>query len=248
MIFTDLEEESFITLYTKLRHAEGRKLGDDVVKGLPFIDEESPFYTEWQYRMISSVKVYQYLLQKKKPLKILDGGCGNGWLANMLSEINGSSVLAVDVNEQEVEQAKRVFKNNPYLKFKIFDIEKSDLDERDFDVIVLSATIQYFVSFSSTINKLLNYLKEDGEIQIFDSPIYHARRAALAKKKSREYYIKKGFPSMTAHFHHHTLEELNQFNYQVMYNPNAILNRINRKILLESDSPFPWIIIKKEQV
>ena len=58
-----------------------------------------------------------YLLNKKQPLKILEAGCGNGWLCHRLAEIPGAQVIGTDTNFTEIQQAARVFADVSNLHF-----------------------------------------------------------------------------------------------------------------------------------
>ena len=44
-------------------------------------------------------------------------------------------------------------------------------------------------------------------------------------------------------YHHHQLEELAQFSPEVLRSPAAWRNRLQRRLLGKSTSPFPWLRI-----
>ena len=70
----------FETLYLQLREKEGRVYPDEHVALLPDVSTTHPHYKEWLVRQESSQKLLRWLKKKKKPLDILEIGCGNGWL------------------------------------------------------------------------------------------------------------------------------------------------------------------------
>jgi len=90
--------------------------------------------------------------------------------------------------------------------------------------------------------KLKLFLKENGEIHIFDSPFYNSDQIRLAKANTKKYYLELGFPEMTTFYHHHLFKNLGA--YRLEYKPvNSIINKLFRL----TDKPFYWIIIEKEQ-
>src|SRR6478672_8506579 len=101
--------ENFEEKYILLRRKEKRLYTDEQVKWLPEIEVSHPHYKEWQARKRSCNKLIQHLGSKRTELNILDVGCGNGWLCHRLSKIPGSSVVGIDINKIELDQAKRVF-------------------------------------------------------------------------------------------------------------------------------------------
>ncbi|WP_431210720.1 methyltransferase domain-containing protein [Puia sp. P3] len=65
----------------------------------------------------------------------------------------------MDINFTELQQAARVFSNDPNLRFIHGDIDSGSLGERQFDCIVFAASIQYFPSLKKVLFKTLSCLK-----------------------------------------------------------------------------------------
>lgn len=231
--------------YLKVRKKEGRIFGDELVRKLPLIDKTDQYFKEWELRLIAAMRLHKYLLDKKKSLKILDIGCGNGWMSHLMSKVYNSLVFGIDINRVELEQAARLFGHKPGLFFAYHNILNEPFPEKEFDVIVLAATIQYFPDLSGTISDLLNYLSPDGEIHIIDSPVYQSSEVLSARHRTERYYEEMQSPEMSAFYTHHSYEELNGLNWNIKYDPGRLINKIRRKILDTADSPFPWIVINK---
>src|ERR1041384_2515156 len=113
----------FEDLYCTIRNTEGRMYTDDEVASLPTINPQHVHAREWQIRNASYLAFEKYLLKNNRPLNMLDIGCGNGWMTNKLASIPGSAVTGMDVNEQELTQARRVFTNErlKFIKGSIID-------------------------------------------------------------------------------------------------------------------------------
>jgi ubiquinone/menaquinone biosynthesis C-methylase UbiE len=232
---TNFEEK-----YIALRKKENRLYTDEEVAQLPEIAVQHPHYKEWMVRKQSMKRLMLWIEKKNRSLKILEVGCGNGWVSNQLSQIANTEVTGLDINPTELQQAKRIFKNNARLKFIAGEINSPILAAEKFDVILFAASIQYFPSLKQILNNALQHLNETGEIHIIDTNFYKTEELAAAKKRSDNYFMEIGFPEMTKYYFHHSIEELQSYNYKVLYDPYALLNKLSK-----NRNPFPWICIKR---
>ena len=105
-------------LYLEARSREGRLLPDATVAALPELPRGHPLADEWRQRADSAARLVAYVRRRPRPMTIVDLGCGNGWLADRLATVDGSSVVGVDVNAVELEQARRVFGGRPGLALR----------------------------------------------------------------------------------------------------------------------------------
>src|SRR6185369_492378 len=101
---------------------EQRVYSDDVVRNLPDFSEQSTLKKEWDIRKITVRKLIKYLEKKNEKLSILELGCGNGWLSHQLAASLNAEVFGVDVNETELLQGARIFKDDQNLSFLCADI------------------------------------------------------------------------------------------------------------------------------
>lgn len=229
-----VDDTGFEEQYLSLRQKEGRLYTDEEVARLPVIRSTHPLYKEWTLRRESCMRLVSYLKRKKKPLQVLEIGCGNGWLCHQLSKIRESIVTGIDINSKEVEQAKRVF---PSLTF-VYGNPKELAANSQFDLIVFAASFQYFPSPKETLPVCFSLLKAGGEVHLLDTHFYSEEEAGRAEKRSEAYFAEHGYASLQSFYFHHTLQSLQAFHFDVLYQPKRLLNR------LFSNSPFPWIRIK----
>lgn len=232
------ENNTFSRLYLTVREKEQRVLTDAQVKKLPHLN----FY-EWRLRKKSTERFVNYIASKNTALTILDIGCGNGWFSNKIAKVSvENEIIGLDVNREELEQAAAVFKNKN-LKFVYADIfNSSELFKAEFDVITLNGAIQYFADFRALMMVLKAFLKPEGEIHIIDSPFYNVWEIPKAKERTKAYYTKLGVPEMTAHYHHHDIALVKEFNILYNYKGNLI-----HKITGKKDSPFSWFYFVNKQ-
>lgn len=228
---------AFAEQYLALRKKEQRVYTDEQVRQLPLIGADHPHYKEWQIRKRSADQLLKFLGNIHTPASILEVGCGNGWLSHRLSAIHGVDVTGYDINQAELQQAKKIFGHRLNLRFTSADpfSEQGKL----YDVIVFAAAIQYFPSLNSIISKALEKLSPNGSIHIMDSHFYKPGEVAAARQRTADYFSSIGFAGMSANYFHHSLDELKPFKYKILYNPASAWNRLVNK------DPFHWICIKK---
>lgn len=230
-------------LYRKARQAEGRWLSDEALRGLP---EQAPYPAlrqEWRWRRRSFVRFERYLEYKNRPgapHRLLDLGCGNGWMSNRLAQHPQRTVWGMDLNMEELTQATRVF-GRENLRFIYADVENSpDLTQSvgTFDYIVLAASVQYFPDLTRLLRSLQVLLRPGGEVHLLDSAFYpdeSARKAAY--QRSEAYYTRIGVPEMAGHYYHHVWPEARQLGAE---NLNASVKTLFLQ-QLKWLPPFPWL-------
>ena len=231
-------------LYLRVREKEGRLYSDEVVARLPLLPDGHPLGHEWRARSASAQRLVGYLSSFHKPGFILDLGCGNGWLSNLLAEA-GHNVIGLDQNLYELKQAARVFRSNQKLSFLESEIFSAPFISGLFDVIILASVLQYFSDASSLISVLSSYLRTQGEIHILDTPLYAENEMEEAKLRSNHYYTSLGFPEMSAHYFHHRASYLEALHSKTLYIPRPLTLRLKRWTG-QADSPFPWFVIRKQ--
>jgi SAM-dependent methyltransferase len=198
-------------LYIQVRTAEGRVPDVEAIRALPYVAESSPLKAEWDNRANSYERLKKYLSAKGKPLHILDIGCGNGWMSHRLYEA-GHSITGIELNLTELQQAEEAFGSNERLQWMYADILKSTIVNK-YDIILLSASCQYFASLRALTARLIPMLSRKGEIHLHDSMFYTRDEIAAAQQRSLEYYTKLGYPGMADYYHHHSKEELLELGY-----------------------------------
>lgn len=226
--------------YIMTRGLENRLYSDEEVMRLPEIYPGHTHQQEWELRKRSSRKLIRYLAAKGRPGSILEVGCGNGWLSHHLAGIPGSRVTGLDINFTELQQAARVFSDDPNLHFVHGDLRSGILGELSFRYIVFAASVQYFPSFKKIVHLALSYLDTGGELHITDTHFYKAGEIDAAKRRTQGYYASLGYPEMADFYFHHDMADLQSFDHRWLSDPHSIANRIRGR-----RQGFPWIRIKK---
>ena len=226
--------------YLSLREKEGRLYGDPVVRLLPEFYGSAQLATELKIRKQSARRLMRHL-QQKNPGKILEIGCGNGWLIHYLQRHVSAEYLGVDINEPELKQAIRMSTNNT-CSFLYGDIFSDSMNVLRADAIIVASAAQYFPDLKLFIQHLLMLLVPGGEIHIIDTAFYNNEEAEGARKRSENYFSEMLINRDKMNYYHHCIDALESFHYEVAYQPHNLFSKLKRKII--SDSPFPWIIIR----
>lgn len=228
--------------YLRARGIEGRLYPDRVVATLPRVPRSDPLASEWRLRALTSARLLDHLARRPGPLTVLEVGCGNGWLANLVASIGGSHVIGIDVNEVELAQARRVFGERANLEFVLADITVAETPIGDPTVIVLASVAQYVADLAGLLRRLRGWLPANGELHILDTPFYLPGELEGARERSRRHYADLGVPEMSDVYRHHPWQVLDEFDPEVLYDPGSVRTRAARR-LGRPTSPFPWIMI-----
>ena len=109
-------------------------------------------------------------LSLQKNMKILDLGCGTGYLSALLADCVGpeGSVVAIDPNKDRLEFAKKKY-SRPNLMF----IEANDatLPEDQYDLVFSNYVLQWIENKAAVLNKVYKNLKPGGRF-VFIVPEY----------------------------------------------------------------------------
>lgn len=130
------------------------------------------------------------LLGNLKGLKILDSGCGNGYVAAELAK-QCEEVVGTDFSPNFVEICQRKYKGVSNLSFLEHNVEKEmPFLSNDFDAIVSKMVLQYVPSINCFATESFRVLKPDGELVVIVDHPFHTQffyAQELVGKKQDKY-------------------------------------------------------------
>lgn len=100
----------------------------------------------------------------------LDLGCGNGMIAEYISDHTGARLTGLDYIPGAISRAQNRTRAKAYrLSFTVGDINRLDLPPQTFDWIISIDTIYFSEDYAATIGALKSALKPGGQMAIFFS-------------------------------------------------------------------------------
>ncbi len=101
--------------------------------------------------------------------RILDLGCGNGSLSNLIAQ-QGYEVVGVEDSEQGVAIARQSFPDCNFIKASIYDLPYSEL-ANSFDIVISAEVIEHLLYPRELVRAAKKCLKPNGRL-ILTTP-YH---------------------------------------------------------------------------
>lgn len=98
---------------------------------------------------------------KRDNLRILEAGCGTGWLSYRLLQFG--EVLGVDLADEAIDHARRHF---PGVEFARFDLQEIELPPGSYDVIVALEVLPHVADKAALLARIARFLKPGGHLMI----------------------------------------------------------------------------------
>jgi len=145
------------------------------------------------YRLVVTNKAILQTLKGKKKQKILDAGCGEGYLARILAK-KGYQVWGIDISEKLIRAAKDKEKRKPLsITYSVGDFSKTRFPPKFFNFILGHQIINDTFSPEKAIAEFYRVLKKKGKlILLFIHPCFQLQEPRLGKKfQVIDYFQKK---------------------------------------------------------
>ena len=172
-------------------------------------------YNNWRYTKIIS-------LIKKTNSKLLDVGCGDGFLEHMLGQ-HKFNITGLDISEDCIKQANKNFPNSNYF---VYDACKTfPFKDNTFDIIISNGLIEHVKKPSNVIKECLRVCKRVciiGTPNAWHFDLYFNTQKQSLSKSVLQYYSPNVLRGLIRKF-------------------NGKINYINLSALIP---PFKYIIIR----
>jgi SAM-dependent methyltransferase len=102
--------------------------------------------------------------------RVLDLGCGNGMIAEYVSDLTGATLTGVDNSPVAIAHAReRARAKAQHLNFVVGDLEKLNLPPRSFDRLLSIDSIYFSSDYATTIRGWVECAASAGQIAIYYS-------------------------------------------------------------------------------
>ncbi len=138
-------------------------------------------------RILNSDPVLWSLAGEVRGLRVLDAGCGTGYLSGKLNE-KGAVVTGVDLSDRMIAIAR---KNHPGLDFRVDSCSTLEtVESGSFDLIVSNYVLMDTPDLESTIGSFYRVLGDNGAvIAVFSHPCFpQGRSTSSGEEDSVEYH------------------------------------------------------------
>jgi cyclopropane fatty-acyl-phospholipid synthase-like methyltransferase len=99
--------------------------------------------------------------------RVLDLGCGDGSMAEHISDVTGAHLTGVDFIAEAIRQARsRSCAKRDRLDFQVGYMDRLDFAPASFDAVISVDTI-YFCPYEATLRGLVDVLKPGGQLGVF---------------------------------------------------------------------------------
>lgn len=99
-----------------------------------------------------------------KAVKIIDLGCGYGYLAQMLLPLvpEGSSYKGIDISEELIVEANEIFSDcKAEACFEVLDINDYESDA-EYDIAICQAVLRHLNNPGDILKKMIGFVKDNG--------------------------------------------------------------------------------------
>jgi 2-polyprenyl-3-methyl-5-hydroxy-6-metoxy-1,4-benzoquinol methylase len=140
---------------------------------------------------ISQIKDMITLAGIKQGDTVLDIGCGNGKLAEFISDTTGATVYGFDYSENAIESAKKRTKNKMDQYYEVGLIGEMQYPDQQFDVILSVDTMYFAQDMVGFVSQITRWLKPEGIFLAYYSEGHMANRRTDERDTELAYALKQ---------------------------------------------------------
>lgn len=113
---------------------------------------------------------------KNRPKKILDAGCGEGFIVEKLrSENGGIEVIGLDIEKDALKFAQNL---NPGIKFIEGSVYELPFDDDSFDVVILSEVLEHLQSPRKALKEINRVTNSYCVVSVPNEPVFRLGNVA----------------------------------------------------------------------
>jgi ubiquinone/menaquinone biosynthesis C-methylase UbiE len=113
------------------------------------------------------------ILGNLKGKKLLDCGCGSGYLTHELAE-TAEKVVGTDFSQNFIELCQEKYSHQKNLDFQIHDVtQKMNFEDKSFDIVLSKMVLQYVETLTVFAEESARVITDDGRIVIAVDHPFH---------------------------------------------------------------------------
>jgi SAM-dependent methyltransferase len=146
------------------------------------------------------------LLEEIGPVRIIDLGCGTGWLAHHLAR-RGHEVFAVDIVRSEavgLNAAEAFLRSGPPFERIWGELEHPPFQTGSMNAVICNASLHYSSDLAGTLQEVARILRPGGLFVVMNSPVHEdPASASRAERDFRMRLLSDGASEDVASSYHH---------------------------------------------
>ncbi len=154
-------------------------------------DKESGDTGAWHHRTDINPVIFE-LVNNIRNKKILEVGCGNGYLSRLLAK-KGARVIGTDLSQKLLDYAIKKEEKNP-LGIKYFKRNASDLKKiknKSFDIVIANMCLMDVKDAESAIKEASRVLKKNGKFVFsINHPVFFYQKWAYIKRDGKKFFVR----------------------------------------------------------
>jgi ubiquinone/menaquinone biosynthesis C-methylase UbiE len=100
--------------------------------------------------------------------KVLDIGCGVGFVARYLNDRYEMEVIGIDVDPEQVEFAKEYSKENEELHFTVADATRLPFEDNQFDLVLSFMVVHHIGDWKRVLEEIDRVLRPNGAYILYE--------------------------------------------------------------------------------
>jgi SAM-dependent methyltransferase len=129
------------------------------------VERATPEGSDWVEHGAPHVARYLFAAEHAQGRRVLDAGCGAGYGSRLLAEAGAAEVVAVDLDAEAVDRARRQY-GAGNLKFQVDDCQELATLAGRFDLICNFEAIEHFADPKRFLKRAAQLLAPDGLLMI----------------------------------------------------------------------------------
>jgi ubiquinone/menaquinone biosynthesis C-methylase UbiE/uncharacterized protein YbaR (Trm112 family) len=200
--------ESFAGSFSGAWEKDGWGCPDEFyLLNLPYRDSSRRRVSEWRVKA-RSMEALLRILDLVPSSRVVDLGCGNGWLAHRLA-LSGREIYAVDILRDDrlgLAAAKVFLRAGPHFERIWGELDRPPFRNESMDAIVCNASLHYSIDVDRVMSECVRVLRPGGIFIVLNSPVHNdVKSAARAQRDFRARLERLGANAeVVTEYHHFT--------------------------------------------
>ncbi len=172
---------------------------------LPYRDITGRQSSKWRVKARSTDALLR-LFRTLTPRRVLDLGCGVGWLSYQMAR-RGIDVFAVDLLQDEVLglRAAEAYVNAGAVFERVWaELERLPFQAGTFDAVICNASLHYSTSLGTALAEVSRVVRPGGVFVVMNSPVHRDSRSAERAERSFRGRLSDlgGSEDLVSRYHH----------------------------------------------